>query len=76
MSDIVNHPSHYSNGRIECIDAMHDMMDKSEISEQAAYLWGNLFKYIWRWPAKNGLEDLQKAEWYLKKLMEDISNKN
>ena len=36
------------------------------------YLKGNVMKYVWRFDRKNGKEDLLKAEWYLKKLIETI----
>ena len=32
---------------------------------------GNVIKYISRYKAKNGLEDLKKAEWYLQDLIKD-----
>lgn len=65
--DNVNSPSHYASGSIECFDAMKAMMTTEEIR---GYLRGNSFKYRWRYRLKNGIEDLQKAEWYEKKLIE------
>ena len=39
------------------------------------YLKGNVEKYLWRYNYKNKpLEDLQKAKWYLNKLIEEVSN--
>ena len=66
--DKVNKPAHYE-GSIECIEAI-----KSSMSNEAfkGYLKGNIEKYIWRFDRKNGKEDLLKAEWYLKKLIETI----
>ena len=66
--DKVNNPSHYE-GSIECIEAI-----KSSMSAEAfkGYLKGNVMKYVWRFDRKNGKEDLLKAEWYLKKLIETI----
>ena len=69
INDVVNHPSHYTQGRIECIDAMQASMSKEEFT---GYLRGNILKYIWRFPYKNNIEDLKKAEWYLKKLIDII----
>ena len=68
MMDKVNKPAHYE-GNIECIEAI-----KSSMSAEAfkGYLKGNIMKYTWRYDRKNGVEDLQKAEWYLKKLIETI----
>lgn len=34
----------------------------------------NVLKYICRWKKKNGLEDLKKAEWYLKRLIERVES--
>ena len=65
--DAVNHPSHYAgNGGIECIDAIESAV--SCLSGIEAFCAGNALKYIWRFNSKNGVEDLDKAEWYLNKL--------
>jgi len=42
-------------------------MDKPEFK---GYLKGNIFKYVWRYEYKNGVEDLRKAKWYLERLIE------
>ena len=65
--DKVNHPHHYTNGSIECIDAMVAAYGKSAVAE---YCIINAFKYIWRSEHKNGLEDIKKAVWYLNKHIE------
>ena len=57
-ADMVNHPPHYTTGRIEVIDFILDKFADE-------YLLGNVCKYISRWKHKNGLEDLKKARWYL-----------
>ena len=63
--DIVNRPSHYRKGKVECIDAI-----KSATGDgYQFYLQGNIIKYMWRFNHKNGLEDLQKAQWYLSELI-------
>ena len=72
MSDPVNTPEHYRKGNIECIEAMEEMASDTEMKPFYAYLWINTFKYLWRWPYKNGLEDLKKARWYLDKLISKI----
>ncbi len=61
-TDPVNHPSHYASGGIECITAMEASMSPEEFQ---GYLRGNIFKYCWRFKDKNGVQDLQKARWYL-----------
>ena len=49
MSDAVNHPSHYTGGDIECIDAI-----KASMTNEAflGYLKGNIQKYLWRYEKK------------------------
>ena len=66
MSDPVN-PSHYKQGDIECIDAIKASMTLAQFQ---GYLKGNIMKYLWRYEHKSnkGLEDLNKAQWYMDKL--------
>jgi len=66
--DNVNHPSHYTSGKVECIDAIESATQGLESIE--AVCTGNVIKYIWRWKQKNGIEDLKKAEWYLNRLIQ------
>lgn len=80
MADAVNHPDHYV-GPIECKDAMRSAMDAEKYSilrlhPMAAYWWGCAFKYIWRWPVKNGVEDLRKCCKCLEFLIEEIEHEN
>jgi len=72
--DPVNHPDHYTAGGIECIDAIKAALTCQKDPMQA-WLTGQVLKYLWRWPLKNGLEDLRKAEFYLHRLMEDVQSK-
>ena len=65
--DNVNHPSHYTQGKIECIDAIEEST-KGLIGSSAVCV-ANVIKYIWRYKFKNGIEDLKKARWYLDKLI-------
>ena len=67
MSENVNHPKHYTECSLECIDAMQIAFGK-----MATYNFCvcNAFKYLWRYQSKNGFEDLQKAEWYINKARE------
>ena len=70
-NDSVNHPSHYTQGDIECIDAIEASMSSEEFR---GYLKGQIIKYIWRYEDKeNPLEDLDKDNWYLTKLREKIT---
>ncbi len=68
MSDInaVNHPTHYQ-GSIECIDAIDSALEG--MSGPEAFSAGNVIKYVWRHKEKNGVQDLEKAEWYLQHLI-------
>lgn len=66
-SDTVNHPKHYTQGKIECIDAIESAV--SELSGLDAVCTANVIKYVWRWKHKNGSQDLRKAQWYLNKLI-------
>lgn len=69
--DNVNRPSHYRKGKVECIDAI-----KSATGDgYQFYLQGNIIKYMWRFNHKNGLEDLQKAQWYLSELIKSKKKK-
>ena len=71
--DTVNRPEHYqSKSGIEVIDVIEAFTDGLDGIE--AVCQGNLLKYACRWPKKNGLEDLKKAEWYLKKLIAEVEN--
>ena len=69
----VAHPAHYqtSNG-LETIDVMEAFTE--DMSGYEAVCTSNVLKYICRWKKKNGLEDLKKAEWYLKRLIERIES--
>ena len=68
--DVVNNPSHYNTGSVECIDAIEESMSAEAFQ---GYLKGNTLKYLWRYNYKGKpLQDLQKAEWYLNKLIKTI----
>ena len=65
MSDPVNHPSHYTIGPIECIDAIESALGAEGFLN---YCHGNAIKYLWRWRNKGGIEDLDKAVWYIERM--------
>ena len=69
----VNNPAHYNQGRTECIDAIEAMLS---IEEYIGYLRGNSMKYRWRFRYKNGFEDLNKAQWYEKRLTKFMEDNN
>ena len=67
--DMVNNPPHYNQTGIECIHAISAATDKGF----KYYLQGNVMKYLWRFDYKDKpLEDLQKAKWYLERLIEEV----
>ncbi len=68
-TDMVNSPPHYNKAGIECIDAIRAATGDG----YEYYLQGNIMKYLWRYRYKNGIEDLQKAQWYLDKLVEECN---
>jgi len=70
--DAVNSPAHYNQGGIECIEAIEAMLNPEEF---IGYCRGNSMKYRWRFRAKNGVEDLRKAEWYEKRMLSTIIKK-
>lgn len=65
LDDPVNHPSHYTSGGIECIEALQAALTAEEFR---GFCKGNAIKYVWRERLKNEDEDLQKAGWYLKRV--------
>ena len=64
--DNVNHPSHYNDGGLECIEAIEAQLTPEEYR---GYLKGNVAKYVWREKHKGGIESLRKAQWYLTRLI-------
>lgn len=67
VSDMVNSPSHYKQFSREVIDTMQGMSTPEEFK---GYLKLNAVKYLSRYQGKNGIEDLDKAIWYVTKLRE------
>ena len=65
--DLVNHPPHYADGEIECIEAIEAQLT---FEEYRGFMKGNIAKYLWRERQKGGTESLKKARWYLDLLIE------
>ena len=73
--DMVNHPSHYTSGGVECIDAITAALSKYD-DPVDSWLVGQVIKYLWRAPLKGKYEeDIKKAQFYLNRLVYKI-NKN
>lgn len=64
--DDINHPSHYTAGKVECIDAIEAALTPEEYR---GYLKGNILKYTWRERQKEGDKAMGKARWYLGRLL-------
>jgi len=62
MTDPVNHPEHYSQGEIECIDAIRAALTAEEFR---GFCKGNVLKYVWRERHKGQNETLAKCVPYL-----------
>lgn len=71
MSDAVDSPAHYVKGGIECIDAVDAAI--SDLDGPEAHYTASAIQYLWRWKSKGGVEDLQKARWYLNRLIQAAS---
>ena len=63
--DEINHPEHYTQGGIECIEAIKAALTEEE---WRGYCKGNALKYVWRERLKGKGQDLKKAGFYLNKL--------
>lgn len=78
--DMVNHPCHYTFGKIECIDALETMAEGYNVFSGSkkgpcvfATLAWQVVKYIWRAPLKGKMhEDLMKAKFYLERLITKV----
>lgn len=63
MTDSVNHPKHYASANgLEVIDVIEGF--------DLGFHEGNVVKYLLRWRQKGGIEDLQKARWYLDRFIQ------
>lgn len=67
LNDAVNHPSHYTDGKIEVIDFIED--------KNLDFCLGNAVKYISRAGKKDPtkeIEDLKKAVWYINRRIQEL----
>lgn len=70
---MVHHPSHYqSETGLEVIDVLEAFT--IDLTGIEAFDTGNIIKYMCRWKKKNGVQDLEKAKWYLDHLINHIKN--
>jgi hypothetical protein len=68
-TDDVNHPDHYCQGTVECIEALESALGHDGF---VGYCIGNVIKYAWRYRQKGGVNDLKKAKWYLNRVLERL----
>lgn len=67
--NLINKPPHYNKGGIEAIDYIKQQLGPGF----KGYLEGNVLKYIHRHKYKgNAKQDLEKARWYLDRLIHEI----
>ena len=70
--DMVNNPSHYTQGRIEAIDIIEDAIREAP-NPMSGFLQAQVLKYVLRlWLKIDALEDAEKARWYLNKLISSL----
>lgn len=73
MADMVNHPPHYiSETGMEVIDVIEAFT--FDLKGIEAVCTANALKYICRWKHKNGIQDLEKAQWYIQRLINHLNN--
>lgn len=70
--DNVNHPSHYTSGKVECIDGIEAALPG--LTGFEGFLVGNAIKYLWRWKHKGGVTDLKKAIFYIERLITEVEH--
>jgi len=72
MTDLVNHPAHYTAGAVEAIDVIENAVQAGP-TPMSGYLQGQVLKYLLRmWLKGNPLQDAQKAQWYLNRLINQL----
>ena len=72
-NETVSHPSHYCQGKVECIDALEAATTGLQGIE--AVCTANAIKYLWRQSRKNSIEDLKKCIWYVQYLIDYYERK-
>ena len=73
VSDSVSHPAHYTNRGMECIDEMVLIFGVEVVK---SFCKCNVWKYRYRANSKGGEEDMQKADWYMRKYRELSAPRN
>ena len=69
LEDLVHHPYHYSGqGKIECIEVLEQLA-----ADGHDFRVLNAMKYLWRYRHKGGTESLEKAIWFIERVIDDLS---
>lgn len=71
--DMVNHPQHYTQGGIECIECIKAAVT-NKVGIEAVCV-ANVIKYLFRYEEKNGVEDIRKAKWYIERLLKELEDR-
>lgn len=66
-NDLINHPNHYTNKGMECIDEMKLVFGTEAVMH---FCLCNVWKYRYRADTKEAEESMKKADWYMKKYAE------
>lgn len=78
FDDKAINPSYYKDGKYECFNVAMARIREMELPGMEATMFFNVFKYLWRYKVKhvdNPREDLEKAAWYLQKLIACVTDK-
>lgn len=70
VPDMVNHPQHYTQGGIECIECIKAAVT-NKVGIEAVCV-ANVIKYLFRYEEKNGIEDVRKAKFYIERLLKEL----
>lgn len=73
--DVVHRPRHYNSGKYEVIDIIEDITQtaaKGGASGSECYALGNALKYLARYRYKNGKQDVEKAKWYIERIIAEL----
>ena len=69
ISDPVNSPKHYRFGGLELIDIIDAMLNEDMFTPTEGFYVATILQYMIRFPRKNGVQDLNKARYYLDRLI-------
>ena len=71
-NDNINHPKHYTCSAAKC-STCNAIIECIDVTRHHEFNIGNSIKYLWRYKYKNGIEDLQKAIWYINDEIEKMN---